>query len=138
MRSHFLYLKRACARLTRVASAEAQATTGLHGAQAQALLVLSEMDECRISDLGNRLDLGKPATTTLVERMEKENLVSRESDQNDARVRFVRLTPDGREAVGSVARMISAFDAKLLDGFNPQEIEVIERYLDRAIRLEGL
>ena len=138
MRSHFLDLKRACARLTKVASAEAQSRVGLHGAQAQALLVLSELDACRISDLASRLDLGKPATTTLVERMEKENLVSRAPDQRDARARFIRLTPEGRSAVSRVIEMISDFDATLVEGLSAQEVEIIERYLDRAAKLERL
>lgn len=138
MRSHFLSLKRACARLTKLASAEAQSRVGLHGAQAQALLVLSELDGCRISDLGARLDLGKPATTTLVERMEKENLISRATDEHDARARVVWLTPVGRAAVGRVTEMISGFDATLVDGFSAQEVDVIERYLERAAKLGRL
>ena len=138
MDSHFLALKQACARLTKVASAEAQAAAGLHGAQAQALLMLPERGGCKISHLGKRLDLGKPATTTLVARMEKASLLCRRPADDDARASILELTPAGRKARTKVTWMIAAFDRALVDGFTAREVKVIETYLARAGQLEKL
>lgn len=138
MESHFLAVKRACARLTKVASAEALATAGLPGAQAQALLMLSQLNGCKIGELGKTLGLGKPATTTLVSRMEKAKLLRRRADKADARANTIELTPTGRKALAKVKRMIAAFDERLVHGFSPHEIEVIETYLARAARIEKL
>lgn len=138
MKSNFLSVKRACARLTRVASIEAQARIGVYGAQAQALLTLAQMGECQISELGDLMGLGKSAMTTLVGRMVKENLISRSTSKNDARVQLVRLTTSGWASCRSVEKMIADFDAVLLGGFTAKEVEVIECYLERMSKLERL
>lgn len=136
MQSHFLALEKACAQLTKVAGA--QAAADVHGAQAQALLLLSERETCRISELGHALNLGKPATTILVRRMEKTGLICRAPNTEDARAISIGLTPSGRDALGKVGQMIARIDQALLCGFSPRETEIIETYLRRAARIDTL
>lgn len=138
MADYFLSLKAACARVTKVASAEAQASAGIYGAQAQALLILSRLDGCKISELARQLDLGKPAATTLVERMEKAGLIHRRPDKDDARASLLDLTQNGRGALAEVKRMISALDQRLVSGFDAQERAVIARFLAQASTFETL
>ena len=138
MDSPFLALKRACTRLTKFASAEAQARTGLYGAQAQALLVMSEYDGCKISELARLLDLEKPAATTLVRRMEKANLLCRKTHALDARASRLELTQQGHEALAGVKQMIATLDQRLMGGFDSKETAVIMRFLVQASRIDRL
>lgn len=137
MHSYFLALKSACARLTKVATAEALSKAGVYGAQAQALLILSQLNDCKIVELANRLELGKPAATTLVSRMEKADLICRKSDQGDGRASVLGLTPKGRKALTGVKEMISAFDQKLTSDFSAQELVIISKFLTRAAQLDN-
>ncbi len=138
MDSLFLSLKFACANATKLASASAQARTGLHGAQAPALFMLSIRGSCRIGELAEDLELGKPATTTLVARMEKAKLISRKADQDDARASLIELTKRGRGIADEIAAMIAGFDKTLVDGFSGPERAVIQRFLGRISQLETL
>lgn len=138
MDSLFLLLKLNCTRLTKLASAAAQARTGLPGAQAPALLMLSMHGPRRISDLAGDLDLGKPAATTLVERMEKSGLVSRTSNERDGRASIIALTGRGRELAAEVAVMIGIFDATLAEGLDEEEQKTVRRFLLRLSQLETL
>lgn len=135
MISYFLNLKSACSRLTKVATTAAQANAGIHGAQAQALLLLSQLGDCKISELATRLGLGKPAATTLVVRMEKAGLLRRGFDKNDARARILELTPKGRTALNGVNQMIVSLDQELTTGFSAQELEIVARFLRQASQL---
>lgn len=138
MDSLFLLLKLNCTRLTKLAAAAAQARTGLPGAQAPALLMLSLHGPRRISDLARDLDLGKPAATTLVERMEKAGLVSRTANERDGRASIIAPTERGREIAAEVAVMIGEFDATLAAGLDAQEEQTVRRFLARLSQLETL
>lgn len=135
MDSLFLQLKRACGRLTKVAAAEAQARIGLHGAQALALLLLTGGAR-RINELAQDLDLGAPAATTLVARMEEAGLARRAKDEADSRASRVDLTEHGRASAEKVAGMIAVFDAALLEGLSPEEAAFLRRFLDRLSHLD--
>ncbi|MCI5077174.1 MarR family winged helix-turn-helix transcriptional regulator [Oricola sp.] len=138
MDSLFLLLKLNCTRLSKLASAAAQARTGLPGAQAPALLMLSMHGPRRISDLARDLDLGKPAATTLVDRMEKAQLVFRQSDESDARISVITLTERGRAMAADVAVMIGEFDATLVGGLDEHEEAIVRRFLRRLSQLDTL
>jgi len=135
MQSYFLKLKRTCTHLTKVATAEAKSQAGVFGAQAQALLKIAELDGCKISELSHHLELGKSGLTTLVDRLEKQDLVIRESDPDDARATILRLTNKGVRTHGSVLKMVDQLDSRLIDGFSENEIKIIDKFLMQAARL---
>lgn len=57
----------------------------------------SEAGSLRLKELGERVLLNKYNTSRLIARMEKENLVSRESCPVDGRGIFACITEEGRE-----------------------------------------
>jgi len=136
LESLFLAVKSGCARLTKLATAAAQEQAGVFGAQALALLALQARGEVRISELAAMLDLQKPATTTLVARLEAEGLVTRNEDRDDARAACVRLTRKGEETAAKVGVMIAGFDDILSEGFTAEELETVKRFLTRIAVLE--
>jgi MarR family transcriptional regulator, organic hydroperoxide resistance regulator len=73
---------------------EAAATSlGLTPAQAQ---LLARLDgEVRMGDLASQSTCDPSSVTTMVKRLERDGLVQRIVDPNDARARLVRLTSKG-------------------------------------------
>ncbi len=134
----FLSVKAGCARLTKLATAAALADTGVHGAQALALLALEGQGPMKISDLATALDLQKPAATTLAVRLEDEGFVCRKADAADARATCLELTPLGRDKASRVGPMIAGFDATLSEGFSEKERDTIRRFLERIMSLDRL
>jgi DNA-binding MarR family transcriptional regulator len=134
----FLGVKAGCARLTRLAAAKAQQETGVHGAQALALLTLSEQGAVKITHLAKALDLKKAAASTLVSRLEAEGLLSRGHDDRDARAAVVELTPLGEQKALQVGAMIAGFDETLQTGLSQSEIEVVRRFFSRIMVLEEI
>lgn len=128
----FFKLKRACSHLTKVATAQAQSQAGVFGAQAQVLFIVHELDGCRMIDLSRRLELGKPGLTTLIGRMEKQELIYRTADPRDARAAVLRLTAKGAQAQAGVSKMVRLLDASLVEGFSTNELQTIQSFLDKA------
>jgi DNA-binding MarR family transcriptional regulator len=62
----------------------------------------------RFTDIAERLQLSRNATSDLVARAEDAGLVEREPSTEDARVTYVRATPDGERRLHGV---IAASDA---------------------------
>ena len=57
------------------------------------------VDELSVKDLSERLGLSLPATSRTVDGLLRRGLVSRHEDQEDRRVKRVRLTDSGRQVV---------------------------------------
>jgi DNA-binding MarR family transcriptional regulator len=52
-------------------------------------------EQSTVTELSERLQLAQSTVTELVRRAEEAGLVDREQSQQDARVAFLRLTPEG-------------------------------------------
>ncbi len=133
----FLALKRACHRLSECATAEAQARTGYFGAQALALITLEAKGSCKLTELAEEVDAGRSATTTLVQRMEANDLVIIKPHKSDSRALTLTLTEKGHDAADEVKKMIGDFNAELLHGFNLEEKQVIYRFIQQVLNFQG-
>lgn len=72
---------------------------GLSLAKLAALKALSDAGESLpLTQLADRLSCVKSNITQLVDRLEADGLVQRQSDSNDRRARLATLTPAGRKA----------------------------------------
>jgi DNA-binding MarR family transcriptional regulator len=82
---------------------------GLTSERYQLLLFIKAADDGggdgpTVTDLASSLELAKSTVTQLVRRAEDLRLVRRELSDRDARVRYLRLTPEGeRRLRGAVA-----------------------------------
>ena len=81
----------------------------------EALFIRASEGRATVGGLTRSLQLGQAGVTQLVRRAENLGLVRRELSQTDARVRFLRLTPEGERvshpdfAVGFTAEQIRGF-----------------------------
>lgn len=118
---------------------EMQEKIGGSATQIAALFYLLENDGCLLVDLSRELLQNKSAITTLVERMEKNDLLRKVPSQTDKRASQLFISTKGRELGMSALPFVTAYDRILADGFSKGELDVIARFLDTVInRFETL
>lgn len=72
----------------------------------------------------------------IVDRLEQRGLVTRRSSPDDRRVKLVSLTEDGR-AVRDRFQAALRTSVPVLAGLDPEELDQLERILDRFARTTG-
>jgi DNA-binding MarR family transcriptional regulator len=107
----------------------ASADDSVSPAQAGLLFVLARQDGASMGEAGAALDLGPAGISGLVDRMAAAGLVERRADQSDARAFRIFLTAKGRKALAGARDVAHEINARLMDGFSAQEIDVVARWL---------
>lgn len=115
----------AAARLTVGAYHPYLSSIGLTYPQYLVLMVLWEQDKQPVCDIGKRLLLDTNTITPLLQRMEKEGLVTRKRGKEDTRQRIVSLTEKGR-ALYEPAAKIPGCMREILNLQDEQNAKVIE------------
>jgi DNA-binding MarR family transcriptional regulator len=86
----------------------------LSGSQRIVLRGLVNNGPFQVSEVANQLGVTLSAATGLVDRLVKAKLVTRERDQEDRRVVWVKITPEGEQAVRAAEeRRRAAFRAMI-------------------------
>lgn len=85
------------------------------------------------SALAASLDLSAPATSALLHRLESTGHVERHPDPEDGRRHYITLHDSARELAGSYFGPLAASLETSLEGMDPEEVEVVERWLRRAV-----
>ena len=107
---------------------------GLTYPQYLVLLVLWEKDAQTVNDIAKRLFLETNTVTPLLQRMEKEGILTRKRGEKDARQMIVSLTPKGRDLQKKLADVPFAVgNAVLCDSVNPATAPELFRMLDDII-----
>ena len=70
-----------------------------------------------VTELARRLQLAQSTVTELVSRAEDAGLVAREQSQADARVAFLRLTPEGEARLSAAFTGLETERSQLRDSF---------------------
>ncbi|HOJ14277.1 MAG TPA: MarR family transcriptional regulator [Deltaproteobacteria bacterium] len=107
--------------------------TDLKPAYLGTLLSLWKDDGLKIIELGRRAGLEPSTMTGLIDRMEKDGLVSRVPDPEDRRVIRVFLTSEGRDIELSVASVVEKVMAKILSGFEDDEVALLKESLRKML-----
>jgi DNA-binding MarR family transcriptional regulator len=118
--------------------------SGLSGADYEVLAVLSALDGDRMSarDLSKALIWEKSRLSHQVRRMEKDGLIRREPNPDDARSTMVRLLPAGRAAIEKAAPgHVDDVRRNFIDLLTPAELDTLaalhERILDHLANDDG-
>ncbi len=86
---------------------------GISYPQYLVLMILWEKDRQPVNDIAKRLLLETNTVTPLLQRMEKEGLVSRQKDPVDSRKVIVSLTDKGREMEADAAEVPHCITGRL-------------------------
>ena len=111
--------------------------SGLSGADYAVLAVLSEHDGDRMParDLCNALGWEKSRLSHQLRRMQKDGLVSREPNPDDARSTMVCLLPAGRAAIEKAApRHVEDVRRNFIDLLTPAELDMLAALNERIQR----
>jgi MarR family transcriptional regulator, organic hydroperoxide resistance regulator len=101
----------------------------LHVGQEMILLQLWREDGVPQSHLVDRLCVEPPTVTKMLQRMEREELVERRPDPDDARVSRVYLTARGRSLEEPVRRVWLDLEQQLTAGLTIPEQLLLQRLL---------
>lgn len=98
------------------------------------LLVLWEKDAQPVNDIAKRLFLETNTVTPLLQRMEKEGIISRSRGRKDARQIIVSLTPKGEQLQTDLSDVpFEVGKSVMCDSINPQTVPDLYRMLDEMI-----
>ncbi len=110
-------------------------THGLHTTDVRALIALLDAARAgRIATpgwLGQQLGLNSASTTALVDRLEKDGLVSRERDARDRRRVKLQVTESAEQLGWSFFGPLIGQAVGVLDSFSPDELATIDEFLAR-------
>jgi len=99
------------------------------------LLVLWEKDGQPVNDIAKRLHLETNTVTPLLQRMEKEGILTRTKGKQDARQMIVSLTRDGKELQKELDRVPATVGSSVLcDSITPETVPDLFRMLDDIIK----
>jgi DNA-binding MarR family transcriptional regulator len=105
---------------------------GLSLAKLSALQALSEAGESLpLSQLAERLSCVKSNITQLVDRLEADGFVRRESDPRDRRAKLAALTAEGRNACHEGTRIHQAAERELLTTLTREEANQLAALLGK-------
>lgn len=114
--------------LTKALDLQLEAEHGLSLTSYEVLLHVEDSgeDRMRMCDLASSVLLSRSGLTRLVDRLERDGLIARESCADDARGQFAVLTDAGREKL-TAARVthLSGVRELFLDHFSAEEQELL-------------
>lgn len=126
---------RAQAKVSRVLDAELSNECDLPLGSYEVLLHLNEAPgrRRRMTDLADRVVLSRSGLTRLVDRMEREGLIVRESCESDLRGTNAVLTDAGYERLRAAAPIhVRGVREHFIDLLTPEEIEVLATAMRRV------
>ena len=104
------------------------------GEQGKILFVLWQKDKITQKELATEIGLAKNTITVMLEKMEKNDLIRRITDENDKRKSLVILTGYAKSLKKSFDEISDEMLKKVYKGFSEEEIDKYEEYLHRIIK----
>jgi len=131
-------LNRAQRALQRWIEARPEAWDGISAAQVGLLFVLQSRREegAPIGEIAAELGVAPAAVTNLSKRMQAAGMVERVADAGDARLTRLQMTDAGANAGARAGAVLVELNARLSEGFTPEELQTVARWLSQAAALE--
>lgn len=104
-----------------------------NGAQGRILYVLWQADEVPIVELARKTGLAKTTLTSMLDRMESANLITRGFDKADRRQIRIALTEKARGLKDEYERVSHEMNEIYYEGFTKEEIIAFEDTLRRIL-----
>jgi MarR family transcriptional regulator, 2-MHQ and catechol-resistance regulon repressor len=83
-------------------------------------------------EIGQRMVQAVPAITGLLDRLEKQGLISRQRSADDRRVVFVELTEGARNLIKKLDKPVLEMHEQLIGHLSRAELKELNRLLDKA------
>ncbi len=97
--------------------------------QSGVLFLLRQENNLKMSELGKLLQIDNSAITRVIDRLEENELVTREMNPTDRRQYLISITEKGKQDIDIVGEISNQTNAKIKEGFTEEEISVFLRIL---------
>lgn len=104
-----------------------------NGAQGRILYVLWQQDGIAIRELSQKTGLAVTTLTSMLDRMERADLVCRTADKCDRRKTLLKLTPKAQALRAPYDEVSCQMEQLFYQGFSQTEIDEFEGYLYRVL-----
>ena len=124
------------AALTKALDAQLEAEHGLPLSSYEVLLFLADApgQKMRMSELAESILLSRSGLTRLVDRLERDGLIARQTCAQDARGSYAKLTPAGaRKLTDARVTHLAGVRALFLDHLGPDEQELLGELWARVL-----
>src|SRR4051812_39751204 len=125
-----IYLYTESRRLTKELARRADLT----GPQLTVVKMLEQIGDLSLSELSERIRAQNSTVTGIIDRMERENLVTRERSKEDRRVVYIRLTTKGRELSRGIPVEPMEIFRRSLETLSGQEVRDLMRILGKVAK----
>lgn len=122
-----IYLYTESRRITKQAARE----LGLTGPQLTVIKLLETFGDLSLSSLSERIRAQNSTVTGIIDRMEREGLVTRERSTTDRRVVYIRLSPKGAELARTIQIEPMEIFRKVLTTLSKDDTKDLLRILSR-------
>ncbi|MDF2801542.1 MAG: marR2 [Anaerocolumna sp.] len=89
---------------------------------------------CNQKDIETNFGIKRSSVTSILQNMEKNDLIIRVSDENDARVKKVKLTPKGSILSGELKDYIRNLEKVIVKDMSQEEMDLFKNFLKRSIQ----
>ena len=116
-------------KITEIGAAEGQGKKHLNPADRQTLLFVGERGECIANDVAQYLRIAPTTASSIIDRLVRRGLLSRERTEENRRVVWLRLTKEGRKIQNQTMQYNLANCKAMLAALKPSEQEVFVRLI---------
>jgi MarR family transcriptional regulator, organic hydroperoxide resistance regulator len=125
-----IYLYTESRRLTKELARRADLT----GPQLTVVKMLEQIGDLSLSELSERIRAQNSTVTGIIDRMERENLVTRERSKEDRRVVYIRLTAKGRRLAEEIPVEPMEIFRGALESLSAAEVRDLVKILGKVAR----
>jgi DNA-binding MarR family transcriptional regulator len=125
-----LYLYTESRRITKELARRADLT----GPQLTVVKLLETIGDLSLSELSERIRAQNSTVTGIIDRMEREGLVTRERSREDRRVVYIKLTAKGRELAQEIPVEPMEVFKRALESLSAQEMKDLMRIVTKVAK----
>lgn len=107
--------------------------TGITRVQWIALYYVKTRKSISQRELSNLMNVKDSSVGRLLDRMERDGLISRERNDIDRRVIYIKLTSKGEDLISDLIPIGNKFNDDLTAGIDEQELMIYEKVLKKMI-----
>jgi DNA-binding MarR family transcriptional regulator len=119
--------------LRRLYSHKAATESNVYFGQLPILEYVAGHDGCTQREVADMMHVSPPSIATSVKRMQRAELLSKKTDENDLRYTRLSVTPKGIAAAEECRRRFDEIDRRMLSGITPEECDLFAGILQRMI-----
>lgn len=106
---------------------------GLFSGQQHIILLLKHNEGLTVSQVAEVIGVAPATASVSIKRMEKAGFIEKRSDEVDARITKLYLTPKGKAVPDNIREKINEQEKFITKGFTDEEVTLFSELLERAL-----